>query len=260
MFQIYLITNAVNEKVYVGQTSRGLPRRWQTHRNACQKGNRTRLYYSMRHHGYECFSMSLLAEVPTRAEADQLEKLWILTLGSTDPKVGYNMTFGGDGGSTTHGRTHRPESIEKMRASALGRVMTKETKQKLSERNHDRIGDCAYRFNHEVKTSEVVSLYGQGMSTREIAHKFGMEKTAVLGRLKQEGVSLRLSHREARTARLIKEGKQHLLAIDNKLLARLYVDGRTMEEIGQQFDLTRLAVRGRLVKEGVTFRPGGKRR
>ena len=42
---------------------------------------------------------------------------------------------------------------------------------------------------------EIVHLYGQGMSTRQVAAKTGVSKTKVLGVLKHRGVQMRVAHR-----------------------------------------------------------------
>jgi transposase len=114
-------------------------------------------------------------------------------------------------------------------------------------------------FKHEVSSEEVGRLYKDGKTTRQIAKLFGVEKTLIKRRLEESGIKLRLNPREARKARLIAEGKEKFLEIDNRELAHLYNSGYTTEEIAVKFELTHVAVRNRLITEGVTFRHGGKR-
>ena len=50
---IYLITNDVNNKVYVGQTTKSLEERIQGHRSAMVSGVDTHIYRAMRKYGWE---------------------------------------------------------------------------------------------------------------------------------------------------------------------------------------------------------------
>lgn len=101
MFSIYLITNTLNEKCYVGKTCKPLPQRFREHVKAASSTNprerRRYLQNAIRKHGAASFSVEPLASVPTLASANNLEKLWILLLRSTDCFHGYNMSGGGDG-------------------------------------------------------------------------------------------------------------------------------------------------------------------
>ncbi len=97
---IYLITNLVNGKYYVGQTTKTLARRWALHRFSARHANSTGcklLVRAMRKHGLENFIIEHLASADTAAQLSELERLWICLLRSTDASVGYNLTFGGEG-------------------------------------------------------------------------------------------------------------------------------------------------------------------
>src|ERR1039458_1591073 len=97
MYHIYLITNIVNNKVYVGQTATSVRLRWQCHLYCARSGNKRYLYNAIRSDGERNFCISVLNTLDTKAEADQFERLWILALGSFKRTVGYNCTLGGDG-------------------------------------------------------------------------------------------------------------------------------------------------------------------
>lgn len=72
---IYKITNTINNKVYVGQTTRTLEDRFKEHlRNCNAKSKQTvHLYSAMKTHGKENFSISLLDEALTLEELNQKE-------------------------------------------------------------------------------------------------------------------------------------------------------------------------------------------
>jgi len=113
---VYLVTNLIDGKMYVGKTEKPISVRWRTHlKNAKQpKCRQEYLYRAIRKHGSENFSVQQLAEATSVENLNQFEKLWILVLGTLSP-TGYNMTTGGEGVSGT------PEVCEKIRIKALGR-------------------------------------------------------------------------------------------------------------------------------------------
>jgi len=93
---VYLITNLVNGKYYVGKTSSKLVQRWSSHKHAAIK-DRGVLYQAMREYGVENFDITVLSEVKDTITMNQLEVIWIIALRSYDPEVGYNNKMGGGG-------------------------------------------------------------------------------------------------------------------------------------------------------------------
>jgi group I intron endonuclease len=72
---IYKITNTINNKVYIGQTTRTLTERFKEHlRNCNTESKKTmHLYSAMNIYGKENFSISLLEEASTLDELNQKE-------------------------------------------------------------------------------------------------------------------------------------------------------------------------------------------
>src|SRR5208282_2656486 len=95
---VYLVHNMVNGKIYVGFTEMSFCGRWSLHCDAAYSGQPYLLPRAIRKYGPENFRYEILATVKTKKEATTLETLWILTLRSYDSKIGYNMTYGGEGG------------------------------------------------------------------------------------------------------------------------------------------------------------------
>jgi group I intron endonuclease len=127
---IYLLYNTETDRYYVGQTTYSVAKRWQEHVATARTKYHTHLYHSVNHHGPDAFEVSVLQEVSAdddaalRIRLNDLEKLWIVMLGSYDEAVGYNMTYGGEGGTPTEavrkkigkgnrGRKWTPEQREK---------------------------------------------------------------------------------------------------------------------------------------------------
>ncbi|MBT7912515.1 GIY-YIG nuclease family protein [Candidatus Bathyarchaeota archaeon] len=92
---IYLIRNIVNEKFYVGQTTKTLRARLGRHFTESRYGkSKSYIHKAMRKYGRDAFTIELLEE----CYIDQLnnrEIFWIKKLGAMEH--GYNLTSGGSG-------------------------------------------------------------------------------------------------------------------------------------------------------------------
>lgn len=140
---IYKITNAVNGKVYIGQTVQRYQKRFTDHLHEAfgnGDGRDNRLYRAMRKYGRENFSIYLLEEIIPPSSINDLnnaEVKWINHYNSVED--GYNLMPGGD-----NKRCHAETKI-KISNSLKGRAIanrwekgrvgphSEETKQKLSE-------------------------------------------------------------------------------------------------------------------------------
>lgn len=108
MYSIYLITNKVNNKVYVGKTKFSPEERFNHHKWNRNKKSCVYLYNSFDKHGIESFHVSTLATCETNEEACGIEKMYIEFFNSADSRFGYNLTLGGDGG------THNEDTKKKI--------------------------------------------------------------------------------------------------------------------------------------------------
>ena len=96
MAYIYVITNNINNKQYVGKTNYSIEKRFEEHkrdsrRRRCEKRP---LYAAMNKYGIQNFSIALLEECSVDIVADR-EIYWIDKLNTLHN--GYNATYGGDG-------------------------------------------------------------------------------------------------------------------------------------------------------------------
>lgn len=91
---IYKITNDINDKVYVGQTSGTLEERFKQHKKKINSDDRKTfpLYNAMRKYGIEHFSIE---EIEQTDNLQEREQYWIKFFDSYNN--GYNATLGGDG-------------------------------------------------------------------------------------------------------------------------------------------------------------------
>lgn len=95
---IYIITNKINDKVYIGKTDRTIDLRWKEHQTASRENSKKhyKLYAAMNKYGIENFFIGKIEECTTEM-ANEREKYWIERFDSYNK--GYNMTLGGDGTS-----------------------------------------------------------------------------------------------------------------------------------------------------------------
>jgi len=148
---VYLLTNAINGKYYVGKTvSKNLNRYLSVKRWAARhrKGYPMPVVRAMAKHGIENFFVDVLAIPENAEELDNLERIWIILLDSRNPKLGYNVLPGGDTGRlglpcsdeakqkigiankgrkpVGHTRTeaHRQQLRDRMRGNRIGKKIT----------------------------------------------------------------------------------------------------------------------------------------
>lgn len=94
---IYTITNRINGKIYVGQTTAKNPSlRWSHHRkpSAGRRSSRP-LYYAIKKYGKDAFDFVVVQTCSDSSELDRYERLWIRKCRALVPH-GYNLMNGGN--------------------------------------------------------------------------------------------------------------------------------------------------------------------
>lgn len=101
MSYIYLITNKINGKQYVGKTENTIDKRWKEHKQDYKKERceKRPLYDAMQKYGIDNFEIKELEYLEKGGKLlSEREKYWIQKL-NTYGHNGYNATKGGDGTS-----------------------------------------------------------------------------------------------------------------------------------------------------------------
>jgi len=109
---VYIATNKINNKKYIGYTTKSLKSRIKSHvKNAYNKSSKHYYYYfqrAIRKYSIDNFEWAVLCLCSSKLECNEKEIEFIKIYNTVAPN-GYNLTYGGDGGS--------PSEITKMKIS-----------------------------------------------------------------------------------------------------------------------------------------------
>ena len=146
---IYLRTNLINGKQYVGQTIdfKMRERDWKYSKNYSNGV----VDYAKAKYGLDNFQTSILKVCDTQDELDEWEKYYIKELNTKVPN-GYNITDGGGGMSGYHmseeakikisnanrGRIFSEEHKKKLALAKIGKQLSEEQKRKIGEKLKDK--------------------------------------------------------------------------------------------------------------------------
>jgi group I intron endonuclease len=195
---IYKLTNTLNNKIYIGLTTESISERCRK-RIAEAKYRDSRNSYilnAIRKHGSEVFKVEQIDTANSLKELQQKEIFYIQQYNSTDRKIGYNLTKGGEGNL---GLKMSDETKEKIRQKRLGNKWPEERKIKHSEtlksKNIDRskaIENCKL---YNLKTSKKVGKYTldnilieEYNSIKEAANKNNTSRARLQQVLKTKGI------------------------------------------------------------------------
>lgn len=151
---IYLITNTVNGKVYVGKTQKNPHRRWRSHCKEAEYKSGYLLHRAIRKYGSASFTLQILAHTNTAKQLNDMEKVWICLLNSRAPN-GYNATDGGEG---IAGWKHSAETRKKLSDLNRGKVLSAETRKKISAIHKGR------KFSAERCQQMSIAMLGHAVS------------------------------------------------------------------------------------------------
>lgn len=166
-FTVYVHTNKINGKKYVGITSKKPQKRW----NNGKGYERQYFYNAIVKYGWENFDHEILKTGLTQEEADYWERYYIQKFDSCLGHNGYNAAIGGyDAGMT--GLHHSEEAKKKMSEARRGKPLSKEHREKLSkvrkgrklsEQNKIGIGNARRGKRHTEETKARIRslMYGE---------------------------------------------------------------------------------------------------
>lgn len=194
MIGIYSITNIINNKKYIGQ-SVDVKRRLRNHKWALKhnKHINDHLQKSFNKYGEDCFVFDVICECEEE-KLDDMERFYIAHYDCMNPNYGYNAESGGNankhwseeltqkmkairGGENSGmwGKKHTEETKAIMREKALGRVLSDETKEKLSNSHKGKLAKALYCieadmvFSSSLEAAEFAGLKSRSSIFENIA-------------------------------------------------------------------------------------------
>lgn len=128
---IYKLTNTLNNKIYIGLTTETISERCRKRIAEAKYRDSKNSYIlnAIRKHGSEVFKVEQIDTAFSLEELQQKEIFYIQQYNSTNRKIGYNLTKGGEGNL---GLKMSDKTKEKIRQKAIGRKASIETKIKMS--------------------------------------------------------------------------------------------------------------------------------
>ena len=174
---IYLTTNTLNGKIYVGQHKAEDFESWYL-------GSGIHIRNAVKKYGRGNFSVKLIDTAESKEELNEKEVYWIKELDSRNPDVGYNLAKGGAGHEMSgDSRKRMSEARKRYCASEAGkeqlsklrrgRRLSEETKLKLSRANKGRVKSEEER----KRLSEALKGNKYGFCSPSYKHKEVTEET-----------------------------------------------------------------------------------
>ena len=195
-YLIYKITNRLNGKVYIGQTSVGLEKRWRKHvYNAVNHVHDNHFKRAIRKYGASAFCKEILIDGLTSEESNKYEELYIELYGTFE--FGYNSTRGGDNYEFTPEVKRKISECRKgeknpmygrtgEKAPRYGRTHSEETKKRIAEAKPKTPVVGVNKDNGEVLFFESTQSAGRslkiGRGGISVAARKNREKSHITGR------------------------------------------------------------------------------
>lgn len=195
---IYKLTNKINGKIYVGQTSKTILKRWKDHIFIAKGGKQKYPAFSAIHaaivkYGEENFDIQEIDTASNLDELNEKEMYWIAQFKKISKL--YNLNNGG-GGNTGHivsdstrqklsitksgtnnsfyGKKHSLETLQKYSEERSGATHTIDTKKKMSENQAGRI------INEGIAT-DIINRLKNGQSMASISKELNIGYSIVNG-------------------------------------------------------------------------------
>lgn len=218
---IYKITNLINNKVYIGQTTKtfnerysykgkGIERVYAYHKQHKKVGNyyNEHLLFSIDKYGFDAFEVVEVFDTAlSKNELDEKEKYWIDYYNSTDGDFGYNNKEGGEGNIVLD------RTVEKI----------KETRRR---NNRNILNDSDVR---KIKLALICLI-----NRKQLAKMFGVT-VGTIDRISQLKIYSEIC---SELNEQIKGLKNDLIKERNKEILKLFDNGSTISEISKTMNLS----------------------
>jgi group I intron endonuclease len=184
MGYIYLITNTINKKQYIGQTKRAdIEERWRYHKKCSDATIGRYLLAAYKKYGVDKFKFQIIC-ICFNEDCDKYEEEYIKKFNTLSPN-GYNLKSGG------HFSKHHPDTKIKM-SESVKNSWTEERKKQFSERFS---GENAPNYGKKISEEQKEKLkqahkkYWETMSKEEYEKICSERKSRITGTKSSQKVS-----------------------------------------------------------------------
>ena len=270
-----MITNLLNNKVYVGQTNNPLLR-WSQHKsNAKYNRNQQVITRAMLKHGIDNFTFEVIASCRSQEDANKSEEIIITQYDSHNPDKGYNIDIGGN----TSPRT--PEVLQKISNSLkqhyetnlhhmkgknlseewknnialssigktgtnLGKKFSDSWKLKISKSQVGKDRKYKRRFSEDTE-KEICQMYLQKRSMYSLGKEFCCHTSLISDILRRYNIEIRQSYCKNNTKKIFSEEQE-------MEICKIYLFGQiSIIELAKQFGCGKTTIRDILLRNGVKF-------
>ncbi len=155
---VYMHTNIINGKKYIGITSRTNPNhRWS---NGHGYKENTHFRSAINKYGWENFSHDILLSGLSKEEANAKEKFFIKEWNTQNSEHGYNMTEGGDGSPGCHPSEETRKKLSELRKREN---LSEETLLRRSQGLRGRKFSEEHKKKIGIANSKAVLMYSKNM-------------------------------------------------------------------------------------------------
>ena len=157
-YTIYIHRNKINNKAYIGQTCQTPSKRWGKDGN--RYSHSPHLAAAINKYGWNNFDHIIFATGLTLEQANEMETKLIALYDTTNPSFGYNINLGGNN------HCQSTESRRKNSESQKGKVLSEETKRKISKAMSKPIYcvELNKTFESGVAAAQALGINSQGIS------------------------------------------------------------------------------------------------
>lgn len=245
---VYKITNAINDRVYIGITSGSLQKRWREHRCAANKLSDKPLYRAMRAHGIEKFAIEEIYAASSKEDMRAAEIRYIAEYKAHCNERGYNLTdhgykYGSIGvsvGEKRYNSVLTEEIVEFIRNPELKNISNKDMLLMVSQRfnfagSRDAVRD-ARRGDTWAYLNEKYAPIKCGQGAR-VPQLHGEKREAALKTLVTHHSN---AIKKAAEMRVGKRGKNAKLSVET--VKQIFFNGDTLAQTARDFGVSKKMV------------------
>lgn len=235
---IYKITNTINNKIYIGQTTKTIQERFNNHIKKAKQHTNRYLYDAMNKYGYEKFIIEKIEEI-NNDKLDEREIFWISFYHSNNPQFGYNMTIGGGGGDTWTNNPHKEETSKKISEANKGH-------HRISKQQHQKMINLAKQKNTiKINKEDFEKDIKNFISIQNICIKYKISRKTFYNKCKE---FFNATPTEIRGDKLTHTNSMKII-INKDQLHKLLKQKKTLQEMADYFHVSKETIRRNIIQQ-----------